>query len=96
MKITLEPNEEARTWNNEEVFESDPPLFITIDSLDIISGSSPHQLTHKFFAHLSYTAGDVPWEPQIGIGGEVEFDGRERLLAGLDQWGFWVKIACSF
>ncbi len=94
--ITVGPDEEARTWNNEKAFESDPPILITIDSLDIISGSSPHQLTHKFFAHMSYTAGDVPWEPQIGIGGEIEVDGRERLLAGLDQWGFWVKFACSF
>ncbi len=95
-KITVGPNEQARTWDNKQAFESKPPILITTDSLDIISGSSPHQLTHKFFAHLSYTAGDVPWEPQIGIGGEIEVDGRERLLAGLDQWGFWAKFGLSF
>ena len=95
-RITVLPNEQAVTWDGKEAFESNPPILITTDSLNIISGSSPHQLTHKFFAHLSYTAGDVPWEPQIGIGGEIESDGRERLLAGLDQWGFWVKFACSF
>ena len=95
-EITVGANEAARTWNDQTAFESDPPLLITIDSLDIISGASPHQLTHKLFGHMSYTAGDVPWEPQIGVGGEVEFDGRERLLAGLDQWGFWVKFTCSF
>jgi hypothetical protein len=100
--IPLGPNEEAITWNSPtsgnliQAFESNPPILITRDSLDIISGSSPHQLTHKFFVHLSYTAGDIPWEPQVGIGGEIEVDGRERLLAGLEQWGFWLKIACSY
>jgi hypothetical protein len=69
---------------------------VTVDSLDLISGSVPHQLTHKLFAHLSYTAGDRPWEPQIGIGGELEIDGRDHLLAALNQWGIWIKCAVSF
>lgn len=100
--IILEPSKAAITWDSptvpplKQALQSVPPLIITTDSLDIMSGSVPHQLTHKFFAHLSYTAGNRPWEPQIGIGGEIEVDGREQLLAALNQWGFWVKFAISF
>ncbi len=94
--IVVPDGEQALTWNNQEAFASKPPLLVSVENLDIISGSSPHQLTHKFFAHISYTAGDIPWEPQIGIGGEIEADGRESLLAGLDQCGFWAKFAISF
>lgn len=100
--IVLEPGETAITWDSSTTpplkmaLQSTPPLIITTESLDIISGSVPHQLTHKFFAHLSYTAGNRPWEPQVGIGGEIEVDGRERLLAALNQWGFWFKIGVSF
>ncbi len=100
--IVLAPGETAITWDSpttqplKDAVQSTPPIIITTESLDLISGTVPHQLTHKFFAHLSYTAGNRPWEPQIGIGGEIEYDGREHLLAALNQWGFWVKIGVSF
>lgn len=100
--IVVPSDDSAITWDSPTVqplkkaFSSSPPLIITINTLDIQSGSVPHQLTHKFFAHLSYTAGNRPWEPQIGIGGEIEVDGRDHLLAALNQWGFWVKVAVSF
>ncbi len=100
--IELETGEVAITWDSPTVppfklaLESVPPLIITTESLDLISGTVPHQLTHKFFVHLSYTAGNRPWEPQIGIGGELEADGKERLLGALNQWGVWVKVAVSF
>lgn len=100
--IVLGEGEQAITWDSPTTpplipaMQSDPPLFITTDSLDILSGSVPHQLSHKFFAHISYTAGNVPWEPQVGIGGEIEADGRSRLLSSLNQWGFWFKFTLSY
>lgn len=75
---------------------SNPPIIIDTDALDLKSGSLPHQLTHKFFFNIGYTALDTCWEPQWGIGFEYELDGRRKLLNGLDQWGFWFKGTFSF
>jgi hypothetical protein len=66
------------------------------DILNIKSGSLPHQLTHKFFFNIGYTALDTCWEPQWGLGFEYEIDGRKKLLNGLEQWGFWFKGTFSF
>ena len=102
------PNNLAITWDSpttppfKEAFQSDPPIIIPTaqmdiaDYLDINSGAVPHQLTHKVFAHISYTALDRCWEPQFGIGGEAEFDGRSEILSGLNQWGIWFKWAISY
>jgi hypothetical protein len=101
-QILVPPGDVAITWDSptvkplKQAFSSSPPLTITHHNLDILSGSVPHQLTHKFFAHLSYTAGNRTWEPQIGMGGEIEVDGRDHLLAALNQWGLWIKVAVSF
>ena len=64
--------------------------------LDLRSGSLPHQLTHKFFFNIGYTALDTCWEPQWGIGFEYEVDGRKELLNGLNQWGIWFKGSFSY
>lgn len=100
--IMLEDGEEPITWDSPTTpplklaQASDPLVFVSIDSLDILSAAVPHQLTHKFFAHVSYTAGDIPCEPQVGIGGEIESDGRSRLLGALNQWGVWFKFTISY
>jgi len=86
----------ARTWNNQGAFQSVPPRFITLDTLDLSSGRIPRQLTHSFFAHVSYTAGDSLWEPQIGLGGKVEVDGYDYVFSSLNQWSIWVKISAAF
>ena len=100
--IDLVDPETAITWDSPTTGtlipaqESNPPILLTTANLDIISGAVPHQLTHKFFAHLSYIAEDCCWEPQFGIGGEIEIDGRESLVSALNQWGFWVKFGATF
>ncbi len=107
--IELEnPNNVAITWDSPTTppfkiaMQSNPPIIIPTaqmdieDYLDITSGAVPHQLTHKVFAHISYTALDKCWEPQFGIGGEAEFDGRSDILSGLNQWGIWFKWAFSY
>lgn len=95
--INLGPGKTAVTWDNKEAFQSNPPVILGLDNaLDITSGAVPHQLTHKFFAHIGYTALDRCWEPQFGIGAEIEFDGRSELLSSLNQWGIWFKGAIAF
>lgn len=107
--IVLEnPNNIAITWDSPTTppyklaLQSDPPIILTgkhrnvADILDITTGAVPHQLTHKVFGHLYYTALDRCWEPQFGIGGEGEFDARPELLGALNQWGVWFKWAFSF
>ncbi len=84
------------TWDDKQPFQSDPPIILATDILDITSGAVPRQLTHKFFAHVGYTAHDCAWEPQFGVGGEVEFDGHSSLLSSLNQWGIWFKGAVAF
>lgn len=66
------------------------------DVLDLKSGSLPHQLTHKIFVNIGYTALDRCWEPQWNLGFEYEWDGRRELLNGLNRWGIWFKGAFSF
>ena len=101
--IVLEnPNNVAITWDSPTTGtlkiaqQSNPPIIISTDLLDLTSGMVPHQLTHKVFGHISYTALDRCWEPQFGIGGEAEFDGRSEILSGLNQWGIWFKLAISY
>ncbi len=94
--IQVPVNQKAVTWDGQPVFTSVPPIIVDVDALDLTTGAVPHQLSHKFFAHASYTALDKLWEPQFGIGGEIEFDGRKELLSSLNQWGIWFKGSIAF
>jgi len=96
------PDNAAITWNSPTTGDlilaqqSNPPILINASILDLTTGAVPHQLTHKVFGHLYYTALDRCWEPQFGIGGEAEFDGRKDIMSGLNQWGVWFKWAFSY
>ena len=77
------------------------PTILSVNDLDICSGQALSVITHKLFMHLCYTWMDeCGWNPQIGIGGEVEFDGNHQRSgcerAGLNQWGVWLKGCLSF
>lgn len=77
------------------------PTLLSVNDLDIHSAEANSVLTHKFFAHVCYTWMDeCGWNPQLGIGGEVEVDGNHNRSAcersGIDQWGVWVKGCVSF
>ncbi|MBA3954928.1 hypothetical protein H0X48_06425 [Candidatus Dependentiae bacterium] len=67
-----------------------------VDILNIESARAPEQTTHKFFGHLSYTYIGHCWEPQLGIGGEIEYDAHRCNLGALNQWGIWAKGSVSF
>ena len=64
--ILLPAGEVARTWDSKTAFQSNPPVLLDVDTaLDITSGAVPRQLTHKFFAHIGYTALNRCWEPNL-------------------------------
>ena len=53
---------------------SNPPVFISIDDLDI-EGAEQRGLSHKVFTHFSYTWRDCSdrWMPYVGAGFSAEF-----------------------
>lgn len=77
------------------------PALLSVDDLNIKSGQAHSVLTHKFFTYMSYTWMDeCGWNPQFGIGFEVEFDGNHRRSGcegtGLNQYGILIKGCISF
>ena len=73
--------------------ESDK-VFISTDDLDIDSARHPGAVSHKLFTHFAYTWENCDYLPFLGLGGEVEFSGRDNRA--LDQWGVWVKGGFTF
>lgn len=71
-----------------------PPVFIKTDDLDINSAAHPGALSHKIFTHFAYTWENCDYLPFIGIGGAVEFSGRENRA--FDQWAVWAKGGFTF
>jgi hypothetical protein len=70
------------------------PVFITTDDIDVDSARHPGAVSHKLFTHLAYTWENCDYLPFLGLGGEVEFSGRDNRA--LDQWGIWVKGGFTF
>lgn len=102
-KINLPPNDVAITWDSSTdlnnliiAHSSNPPVLVSICGLDCNSAIVPRQLSHKFFINIDYTRYSIPWEPEISIGGEVEFSGNKKLLATLNLWGVWIKGQFNF
>lgn len=100
--IVLPQSEVAIAWNSPDndslilAKKSSPPIRIYLSDLNKCSAALPAQLSHKFFAHIDYTKFAVDWEPEIGVGGEVEFNGRPKLKSTVSQWGIWVKGLIAF
>ena len=77
------------------------PTILTTNDLNLCSGEALSVLTHKVFGHICYTWMDeCGWNPQLGLGAEVEFDGKRHRNGternGLNQWGIWIKGVISF
>jgi hypothetical protein len=76
--------------------------FVSVGDLNLRSGEALSILTHKVFVHFNYTWFDeCGWNPHIGIGAEVEFDGSRHndqvcRDSDLNQWGAWLKGGVSF
>lgn len=69
-------------------------IYISTDDLSICSVEHPTAFSHKVFAHIGYAWCKCDYTPFLGIGGEVEFSGKENNA--LDQWGFWIKGGFAF
>lgn len=74
--------------------EAQPTLISCLD-LDPNSAAQCAMITHKVFGHIGYTLIDSCYQPHIGIGGEVEFDGKCKHNS-LNQWGIWIKGGITF
>lgn len=78
------------------------PKTITSYDLNPKSAEAPAVFTNKIFTFINYTWMDeCGWDPELGIGGEVEFDGlrdtkHEKYGCGLYQWGAWLKGSINF
>lgn len=72
-----------------------PPTIISCADLDPNSAAQQAMLTHKIFTHLAYVYSTSCYAPHIGIGCEVEFDGK-CINNSLSQWGIWVKGGITF
>lgn len=70
------------------------PVTITNDDLSIVSATDPTALSHKLFANVNYIWEICDYIPFVGIGGEVEFSGKQNNA--LDQWAIWIKGGFSF
>jgi len=72
---------------------SQPSVEVTVDALNLSSGSAPRQLTHKGFVTLNYTWSGCNWKPYLATGIEVEGGSR---TTDLKLWGAWIKTGISF
>ena len=77
------------------------PRLLSVNDIDIVSGEAHSVITHKLFTFMSYTWMDeCGWNPSLGVGFEVEFDGNHRRSGcegtGLNQWGILIKGWLSF
>jgi hypothetical protein len=85
------------------------PQFLGQENIDFRSAEAPSVLSHKIFVHFNYMwLDDCGWNPHVGLGFEVEFDGKyyhrnqkrdgrnsfDRI--GFNQWGIWIKGGVSF
>lgn len=71
------------------------PVIISYADLDPNSAAQCSMFTHKVFGHIGYSWDDYCYEPHVGIGGEVEIDGR-RIHNALNQFGVWLKAGITF
>jgi hypothetical protein len=71
------------------------PVIVTCADLDPNSAAQCSMLTHKFFAHVGYVWNDYCFQPHIGLGAEVEVDGK-RVHNSLNQWGVWIKGGITY
>ncbi len=95
------PTASLTTANGYYINNGLQPTLLSVNDIDIHSGEAHSVFTNKAFAHICYTWMDeCGWNPQLGVGGEVELDANQGRSAcersGLTQWGVWVKGCVSF
>jgi hypothetical protein len=96
--LTYAPNGDANNLN-ERINTSNPPVFITLNDLDIESAETKAG-SCKLFYNMHYQIDtESEWKPAIGLGGEVEWGHRSdndsrHGKSAFSQWSIWAH--CSF
>jgi len=86
----------------QDVIDANPPVFITPATIDIRSGASSRQLSHKIVTYGGYT-----WEindhfkPYTGVGFSVEFEGNrpknvQPNKKSMSMWTIDFKVGTGF
>jgi len=85
------------------VADANPPVFINTQDINICSAEAPRAFTNKIFTHLSYIFDPYSsWDPFLGLGGEVEFEGlnprgsADNNHNSVSQWMIWLKGGIGF
>ena len=94
------------TENGEQIKTSNPPLFLSTNSIDL-SGARTEGSSHKIFINISrIPVDDCLWTVYLGFGAKVEFSlknpddpdvaSHNRFCSRcqncvLDEWGVWLK-----
>lgn len=75
-EIVILPNQAGGPTTQQRT--SNDPVFLSLDSLDL-KGASSKGMSHKIFAHISYTWTECDEVvPYVGIGGKAEFGPRHN------------------
>lgn len=69
--------------------------FLTLDSIDVASGTAPAVHTHSLFVQGGYCWLPCWGEPALLAGATVEF-GSYGPHHALSQWGVWTQFRCRF
>jgi len=80
-----------------QLYTSIQPNLVSCNHVNFCN--SPSALSHKLFAHFSYTWAEREdcWTPYLGFGGEAEFDGNcNTCRFAVSQWGMWLKGGIAF
>lgn len=100
-KATLHGN---HFFAQQAVADPNPPVFTNQAQIDIGSAASGRMLTHKIFSHVQHTwhrYEPCAYQPFLGIGFEVEFEGRrpknlQPNKLAMSQWGVWLKTGIGY
>lgn len=82
------------------VIDTNPPVLISNNSLDLRSGAASRQFTHTLFAHGEYRWITKHIHPALGFGCSFEFEGaRPHNISSnknnMSQWGIWIRTSIS-
>lgn len=75
-------------------FDQPSPQTVSNENIDMEGAQAPAAVSHKFFTHLGYIWETCDYSPFFGVGGEVEFSGKQNKA--FDQWGVWAKGGFAF
>lgn len=70
------------------------PVFLGTNNINISSARTPTAVSYMVFGQASKVWRDNPWEPFIGLGGELEFSAFSNKA--LEQASIWFKCGFSY